>query len=468
MTHLADPVTTPDQEAHDGPALPPPHPVGTPAPAAAGPRPVPVGSVPPPPSAEELANAGLAPAPANGADDHMAPALPEYRPPAPATASTAVPTIPTGAAPTPPVPSPSPGGTLTALPDFTSISPHRKKRSRGLFGRFVRLVFVLGVLGGLGAAGYVYGPDLLDQLRGEEEAVPVADEPDAPLAFPVQTATPIAVRNATFAIDDLDPEGTTRRFEITTDFETGVSHVLIEREGLPTLEVMTFLDDAVVRRVDDDTWYQTPRGQFPVDDRLDRDRWVRQLDELIPEAARHAVTIERSTTAELAGERMRHLVVSVDPALLAGPELASDLFADPVVSDVAPAAGIEAADPVPVAPGRDAVPNDATDDADLGEVATERTPGAATEPAPGPAGATTEDEPVASAPVPPTATTATPVRLELWIDARGAIRQLITPDELGGERLTVTMISPDSWIPEFPAPEQIEPITAAAIVKLGL
>ncbi len=389
--------------------------------------------------------------------------LPEYRPPAVAApvappVSPTLPVVPPVAAAPPPRPE-----RPTALPDYYSlVTPPTPKRSRGTGRKFLRFVVVLALLGGLGAAGVVYGPGVLERIReeraggepGGQAAAP--DESSAPLEFPSQTAPPVEVRNATFILDDLGPDGTPRRYEITTDFISRASRVLIDRDELPTLEVLTLFDQAVVRRIDEDTWYQTPRGQFPLDDQLERDRWVRHLDELIPPANRAAAAIENSTTSQLAGESMRHLVVSIDPALLAGPELtgpslrvtgvvggaagdatAAPTQATPITPDLAPATGPA------TGVGPDGLPTDgagADPAADVGALPAASTGRAAPE----------------------------TISIEMWIDARGLIRQLITSTPGGDETLTVTMVSADEWLPEFPALEQIEPLTASALVKLGL
>ena len=389
------------------------------------------------------------------------PAIPEYHPPAATPAAAAPiaasngPVVPTISAAAPVAATPRPEPTTSGMPDYAALAATtatgKGKRKRGGFGKFL---FVMILLGGLGAAGYVYGPTILERIEEEtSDEPPAAGEPEAPLAFPSQSAPAMEVRVATFVLDDVDSDGATRRYEVTTDFETRVSRVLIDRAELPTLEVMTFLDSAVVRRVDDTIWYQTPRGQFPLDDQLDRDRWVRHLDELIPEPNRRSAAIEASTTSLLAGEQMRHLVISIDPALLGGPTLASDtLDGNPVVEPVAQPAGFDAAS------GNDAATGEALR-ADLQ---------ADVQPGPPVAGAGDADR----SPGDPSTTTspdsAAAVQIEIWVDDHGLIRQLITPDTLGGEVVTVTAISPDAWVPEYPPQEEIEPLTASALVKLGL
>jgi hypothetical protein len=439
MTDLAELATITEYPAAPGAQLPPPvfAPPSGPAPA---------GLVPPPPPT-------LTPTPA------LAPVPDEVRPAAAKVALGATPVVPTYSPAVPPViAAPSPIPAMAPIPSYealTSASTSHKKK-RGVVRRFVKFVFVMSLLGGIGAAGYVYGPTLLERLREEaagEEAAdeqPTVDEPEAPLAFPSQTDPPIEVRNATFVLDDLDPDGTARRYEVTTDFETRISRVLIDRNELPTLEVMTFLDSAVVRRIDETVWYQTPRGQFPLDDQLERDRWVRHLDELIPAVNRSSAAIEASTTALLAGERMRHLVISIDPELLAGPTLTTESLGAPAVVDgLSDGASSEAN--TSVGPATDAQSSD---------VPTEAVVDAANAIAP---------TPPAPAWTPPRGLAgAEPVSIEIWIDSRGLIRQLITPVALGGETVTVLAISADAWIPEFPAEEQIEPLTASALVKLGL
>ncbi|MGI9645972.1 MAG: hypothetical protein ACR2O6_11755 [Ilumatobacteraceae bacterium] len=370
---------------------------------------------------------------------YVPPETPQYRPPAAQPAQPLMPSVPPVAAAMPPAAhQPVQTG---ALPDFSAISAPPPKKKKGLVGRFFKTLFVLALLGGIAAAGIVYGPTAYDEIRArtsdeEPEAPP---EPDAPLAFPVVTAPIIDVRNATFVLDDTGPdaEGSTRRYEITTDFETKITRVVIERSDLPTLEVLTFLDQAVVRRMGDETWYRTPRGQFPLDDQLERTRWVRYVDELIPVENRVYASIEESTTANLGGERMRRMVVSIDPTLLAGPAISSDSFDAP---------------PIAVAPTLDAAVDKALSDQ----------PDTPVDPSTAPAGIPV-DQPV----VGPRGTVA-PVSLELWIDARGLIRQLVAPDVLGDETLTIVAVSPDEWIPVFPVEEQVQPLTASALVELGL
>ena len=137
---------------------------------------------------------------------------------------------------------------------------------------------------------------------------------------------------------------------------------------------------------------------------------------------------------------MRRLRVSIDPALLGGPEIATDSFDSP---------------PILLAPTRAAQDAGALD----------------AEPQPAVAATTDQATPPLPTPPPPTPvtpTTGTSVSLELWIDARGLIRQLASPDVLGDETLTVTAVSPDEWVPAFPLEEQVQPLTASALVDLGL
>jgi len=61
-----------------------------------------------------------------------------------------------------------------------------------------------------------------------------------------------------------------------------------------------------------------------------------------------------------------------------------------------------------------------------------------------------------------------PVRVEVWVDPTGLIRKSILPTELGGETITVSSVSPDEWLPVFPTEDMVRPITAAAMLELGL
>ncbi|MEP6300276.1 MAG: hypothetical protein ABJ382_23395, partial [Ilumatobacter sp.] len=69
----------------------------------------------------------------------------------------------------------------------------------------------------------------------------------------------------------------------------------------------------------------------------------------------------------------------------------------------------------------------------------------------------------------PAATPGAMIDIELWIDGNGLVRQVTgAPPRLGAETITIVRTSPDSWIPTYPPAEQIAPLTASALVDLGL
>ena len=173
-------------------------------------------------------------------------------------------------------------------------------------------LIVLAVLGGLGYAGVTYGPDLMERASGDD----AVDETGAPLVYPMPTATPIAVRTATFTVSEPDPFGGTQNYEVTADFESGVSHVVIPRVSSPDLEILTLWDQAFIRRIDDPTWYTMPRGDFPIDFSLGRGRWVRTLDELLAPSIRPFTTVDEATESSVGTVPARRLVVSADAARL--------------------------------------------------------------------------------------------------------------------------------------------------------
>jgi hypothetical protein len=59
-------------------------------------------------------------------------------------------------------------------------------------------------------------------------------------------------------------------------------------------------------------------------------------------------------------------------------------------------------------------------------------------------------------------------QLEVWVDQAGIVRQQVTTTAIGRRTVTVQEVSAESWIPEFPAPDQTQPITASALATLGI
>ena len=99
---------------------------------------------------------------------------------------------------------------------------------------------------------------------------------------------------------------------MTADFESGVAKVVIPRTDTPNLEMLTLWDQAFIRRVDEPTWYNLPRGDFPFDFALGSARWVRTLDELVSPTIRPFTTIDEATETSVGTTPTRRLVVSAD------------------------------------------------------------------------------------------------------------------------------------------------------------
>jgi hypothetical protein len=59
-------------------------------------------------------------------------------------------------------------------------------------------------------------------------------------------------------------------------------------------------------------------------------------------------------------------------------------------------------------------------------------------------------------------------QLEVWVEQAGIVRQQVTTTAIGRRTVTVQEVSAESWIPEFPAPDQTQPITASALATLGI
>jgi len=273
----------------------------------------------------------------------------------------------------------------------------------------VNWLFVLALLGGVGYAGVTYGPGLMEQVTGSD----ALGQPSAPLEYPVPTVPPVVVRTATFTISEPDPFGGAQNYEVTADFDSGVTQVVVPRVDRPDLVILTLWDQAFIRRVDDPTWYSMPRGDFPIDFSLGRARWIRTLDELIPETIRPFATIDDAHESSVGTEPTRHLVVSVDPDRLLQAGAAGSV---PTVDGSVPPP-LLLPQGITVQPGLDG-------DEDL--------------------------------------------MMEIWIDDSGIIRQSVMPAELGGETITVTSVSSDPWQPLFPASDTVQPLTAQALFRLGI
>ncbi|MBG7604073.1 MAG: hypothetical protein IZT58_05460 [Actinobacteria bacterium] len=337
-------------------------------------------------------------------------------PPAPPTLSpkaAALPTLAPAALQQAHKPAPNPFVSPLDTQFDTPKSPKQNVK-KGRVKRFFGFLVLLALIGGAAAGVVLYGPELMTLAKGESETT----EPTAPLAFPVATAVAPIVRTATFTVENPVGSDMPLSYEVTTDFETGISQILIDRNDQPQLEILTVFDGAVIRRTDEQVWFELKRGDFPIDRDAGRERWVRSLDELFPPGIREFTTIENASESLLEDEAMRHLVVSIDP--------------DHLVAET------------PI--GLDAV----TDGAEL------------------------IVEPVAPPSMPPgitlrEATVAGElVTIEMWVDNSGTVRRLVLPAVLGGETVTVISTSPDAWQPQFPDQELVEPLTASALFGLGL
>jgi len=313
---------------------------------------------------------------------------------------------------------PRPATTPAANPFASSLNdpwspspPPQQVKRRGSARRGFTWFLVLAVIGGLTYVGVTYGSDLMELATGEE----AVDEPAAPLVFPTPVSAAAPIRTATFTVEQPNALDGPQRYEVTTDFDNGISRVLIDREDAPDLEVLTVFDSAVIRRVDQPIWYRLDRGTFPAGHEFGRARWVRTLDELLPPAIRQGATIAQASDSTVGTDAARHLVVSLDPAAVnqAVSAAAVPPSADPAVPPPPPGlpAGID------WQPGTDGV---------------------------------------------------TPLTIEVWVDSTGTIRKSILPAELGGETITVTSVSPDAWQPVFPTEDVISPLTAAALFGLSI
>jgi hypothetical protein len=291
-----------------------------------------------------------------------------------------------------------------------------RKKSKGSGRRTISWLFVLAVIGGLAYAGFTYGPQLMSLATGDDSI----DEPAAPLVFPTATATVMPIRTASFTVERPDSSQGPANFEMTTDFQSGISRVLINRTDAPNLEILTLWETAFIRRVDQPTWYRMDRGPFPVDSEFGITRWVRSLDQVLPAAIRQMSVIDQATQSTVGTEATTHLWVTVDPAVIS----------------------LATTQPAPLPP-----PTDGSAPLPTPDAAATLPPGMMLQ------------QGVDSDPN---------LTMQLWIDGAGVIRKSIMPAELGAETITVTSLSSDEWQPLFPTEDEVEPLTAAAIFELGL
>lgn len=317
-----------------------------------------------------------------------------------------LPTV-TAQVPRPATTSTSPFANAMFEPVPTAHAQSPKRRSG--FRRSVTWLLVLAIIGGLTYAGFTYGPELIEKFTGADEN----NGPAAPLVFPTPIAPPVTVQSATFTVDEPDAFGSTQNYEVTADFESGITQIVIPRTDKPDLEILTLWDQSFIRRIDEPTWYTLPRGDFPLDFSMGRARWVRTLDELLPPAIRQIVTIDEATESFVGTEPSRRLVVSVNSALL----LQAQNGATTPTADGSPPPAPPLPPGITVQPGLDGV----------------------------------ED---------PT--------MEIWVDDTGIVRKSIMSPQLGGETITVTSVSGDPFQPVFPTPDAVSPLTAEVLLRLGL
>ena len=326
-----------------------------------------------------------------------------------------VPQLPRVAPPAPtPLPTTAPSPFAFSAASTTPPPSGPRKQNQGGGGRkFASRLLLLAALGGITFAGVKYGPALMDRAQGDT----TDSEPAAPLVFPVVAPPAVPARTATFVVEQPAEDGSTIRYEVTNDFETGVSRMLIDRTASPDVEVLAVFDVANLHLVDDPTWWAMPRGEFPFPVPSEREQWIRTVDDYFPVPMRSYVTIDQSTESVLGDESMRHLVVTID--------------ADAMVKDVAagvidPTTGLQ----IPATP-------------------------------PGP-----------GAFVPPVSVAGTeliePVTVEMWVDSSGMIRKLVEPPILGGRTITLVSLSDQAFEPAFPAPETTAPLTAGQLTQFAL
>lgn len=329
----------------------------------------------------------------------------------PVTPFPAIPQLPRTAPPAPPAASPFEfSAAATLIPSPTPARP----KPRGGGRRFVSWLLVIGIGGGGIYAGITYGPDLLDRAKGES----TSNEPSAPLAFPVVVAPLTPARTATVVVERPSDDGTSRSYEVTNDFETGISRMVVDRATTADVEVLAVFDVANVRLADDPNWYSMPRGEFPFVGGSERQRWLRTIDEYLPPTIRSFVTIDAATESVVGTETMRHLVVTIDAAGIATSAAAPAI--DPMTGLAIP--------PPPTTPGEFVLPTSITGSTEA----------------------------------------IVPVTIEIWIDANGMVRKVVEPASMGGETVTVTSISADAFMPAFPEPEVVTPLGATQLLELAL
>lgn len=324
--------------------------------------------------------------------------------------------------------------------------PTKKKQGGGAKRAFGRLVLV-GALAAGGYFGYQHGPELYEQYFGDSAAEVV--ETEAPKSFPNAIAAPATIRTAVFVLAGL-PGSPDTTYRVTTDFETNVSQVDITRAAGPDLQILTYGNAAMIREAEGVEWYQLERGQFPLDDRLERSDWVRLLDELIPLEVRSAVTINHATESTIEGVNTRHLKISLDSALLGNPADQPDAV-DSFAADAVDPSAV----PAPLDPTATPIPVDASVDPVVA-------PPAAVPPLDPVLGATPQPSTDA------TNTVDTATNIEIWVDAQGLVRQVSGAPQLGADTITVVSTNSAAWVPAYPAPELVQPLTASALVRLGI
>ncbi|HYN31268.1 MAG TPA: hypothetical protein VES40_01475 [Ilumatobacteraceae bacterium] len=304
----------------------------------------------------------------------------------------------------------------TSMNDQWSPTPKPAPRKKsGSARRKFSWLIVLATIGGIAYAGYTYGSDLM-KLTGNDSI----DEPAVAREFPTPAKAIDPIRTATFLVERPDALQGPQTFEVTTDFETGVSRVIIQRNEGADLEMLTLWDTAFVRRVDEPTWYRLERGQFPIGSELGISRWIRSLDQVLPQPIRDLAVIDRATESSVGAEATTRLLVTIDPAAIT---LATAVPATPPP----PADGTVA--PPPPAP-----------QATL-------SPGIVLQPG------SDADETLS---------------VELWIDDAGIVRKSIMPAELGAETITITSLSAEAWQPVFPTEDMVQSLTASSMFRLGI
>ena len=427
MNTLAQPILTPQPSIPPAPALAPvptlsltPVPTLAPAPAPAVDSPVDAASGSPTDAAPDQSADAAVPDSARGESSPSlvtGPAAILSADPAFAPLDQTAPALPSAPAVKA---APAPTTAPLTLEDLFGQQPAngsaKKKKQGSLVGRSLRRLAILGVLAAGGYAAYEYGPGLYEQyVESDSSAVDPSEtaptETDAPLAFPNATPTAAPIRTAEFILEGL-PGAPDMTYRVTTDFETNVSQVDVTRPSGPDLQILTYGESALIRNVDADQWYQLERGRFPLDDRLERADWVRQLDELLPTTIRSSVTIDDAGETTVSGVPTRRLSLSLDVALLGGT----------VPADSAPP--VDPTAPVPA-------------------------PEASADSATGPV-------------------TSLATSIEVWVDAEGLVRKVSGVPQLGAETITVVRTDGAAWVPNYPAPEFVQPLTAATLVELGI